>query len=110
MATATTPALAQEINLRWELANYGRPTRYSNTEAVVLTPTKRHMRIAAALEEIAAKLVQDGVWDEERQDDEDSLEQLTGVTWEAIEKLLKGWAARAPERRTRIVAQRKAAA
>jgi len=112
MATETEPTLS-EIDIRWELANYGRPTRYSNSEEIFLTITKRHARADAALEEIAAMLCQDGVWPEEKQGEGDpvegdSLMDLTGEAWEAIEKLLKAWAARAPERRTRIVAQRAA--
>ena len=107
MAIATDPAPAA-IDLRWELANYGRPTRYTNSEEIFLTFTKRHERVDAALEEIAAMLVQDGVLPEERQEDADSLEDLTGNAWAAIEKLFKEWAGRAPERRARIHAKRQA--
>jgi hypothetical protein len=104
--SATTAPPVSEIDIRWELANYGRPTRYSNTEEIFLTLTKRHMRVGEALEEIAAMLVQDGVLEEERQDYDDGLDRLTGEAWEAIEKLFKAWAARAPERRARLRAQR----
>ena len=70
MATATTPS---EIDVRWELANNGRPTRYSKSGEISLTFTRRHERVDAALGEIAAMLVQDGVWPEERQEGDDSL-------------------------------------
>ena len=105
MATATTPS---EIDVRWELANYGRPTRYSKSGEISLTFTRRHERVDAALGEIAAMLVQDGVWPEERQEGDDSLEELTGTTWEMIEKLFKAWAGRAHERRDLVIAQRAA--
>ena len=103
MAIATAPV--SEIDVRWELANYGRPTRYSNSEEIFLSLTKRHERVGDALEEIAAMLVQDGVQPEERQEDEDNLEDLIGNAWTAIEKLFKEWAGRAPGRRERIRAR-----
>jgi hypothetical protein len=102
---ASTLDSVSEIDLRWELANYGRPTRYSNSQEIFLSLTKRHERVSAALEEIAAMLVPDGVLPEERQEDADSLEELTGNTWAAIEKLFKEWAGRVDERRDRIRAK-----
>jgi hypothetical protein len=103
----TAPAITREIDIRWEMALYGRPTRYTNSEEIGLSLTKRFGRVDTALEEIAASLVTDGVWADERQGEDDSLETLTGETWAAIEKLLKGWAGRAPERRDRIRAARR---
>jgi hypothetical protein len=104
VAIDTAPAVS-EIDIRWELANYGRPLRYTDSEAIFLSITKRHDRISDALEEIAAKLVQDGIQDEERMGLDDSFDTVIGEAWEAIEKLLKGWATRAPERRARHRAQ-----
>ena len=95
-ATAAADALQREIDIRWEIANYGRVRRFND---LALFPTKRNDRIRAALEEIAAKLVDDGVLEEEMQEGDDSLEQLIGATWAEIEKLFKAWAARAPQRR-----------
>ena len=103
MTTATTDAeIAQEIEVRWEMANYSGIQRYAGEPGITLTLTKRRDRITEDLEELAAMLVPDGVWDDEANEDEDSLEQLIGQTWDEIEKRFKAWAARYPERRQRI--------
>lgn len=102
MTTETEPAQRSEIEVRWEMANYGRPTRFSNADGISLHPTKRHRRVGDALEEIAASLVDDGVWDEEMQDGDDNLADLIGETWTVIETLFTEWAARAPQRRAII--------
>lgn len=101
MTTATAPATTAEIDVRWEMANYGRVTRPSAGE-IALFPTKRHERVGRGLEELAAMLVPDGVWSDEAQDDEDSLEVLIGQTWDEIEQRFKAWAVRYPERRRRV--------
>lgn len=92
-------AIERDIDVRWDLALYGRPIHYTDTQAVGLTLTKQFQRINRSLEDIAAMLVEDGVWEDEMVEGDDSLESLTGKTWEAIETLLKAWAARAPARR-----------
>lgn len=104
MAKETAPATTPEIDVRWEMANYGEPDRREGGEGVLLTITKRHEAVSAALEEIAAQLVPDGVWGEELSEG-DSLDNLIGETWETIERLFKAWAAREPERRNAIRAK-----
>ena len=66
MAQATDPATTPEIDVRWEMANYGRPTRYSNAEQIDLHPTMRHERIGAMLEEMEASMLAILRWGERK--------------------------------------------
>ncbi len=104
MAQETAPATTPEIDVRWELAIYGRPTRYVGENSIRLELTKRFDRVQRGLEDIGAMLVEEGVGSEEAAEDADSLEALLGQTWIDIERRFKAWAARADERRTRIQA------
>ncbi len=103
MTTETAPAERterSEIDMRWEMVMYGRPVRQADDGGISLHPTKVFYRVDRGLEDIAASLCDDGVWDEEMQNIEgDSLSDLTGEAWEVIEKMFKEWAARAPQRR-----------
>ena len=105
---SSTADIEQDVNTRWEMANYGRPSRGYDNGQITLGPTKQHDRAGYALEEIAAMMVPDGVWTDEAQDDEDGLERLIGETWEEIERRFKAWAARYPERRRRAAEQLRA--
>ncbi len=97
--TGTERTERSEIDMRWGMVMYGRPVRLADDGGISLHPTKVFYRVDRGLEDIAASLCDDGVWDEEMQEGGDSLMDLTGETWTVIEKMFKEWAARAPQRR-----------
>ncbi len=74
-------------------------------------PKRDYDRINHAIEEVAAILVEDGVWQDEKDGEDDSLDMLMHEVWDEIEARLEAWAS--PARRSRrqaAIRARKAAA